>query len=368
MKKILLHRGMSLLEVTVAIAILGLISLGVMQLTQNMNKSAKGFENKSEVLSIHNEIIGILSTPENCVESFKNASGNALSADSGVAREIKYKTRDGFLTKFEQGKKIKGKLKISSMELKEINPGSALSTRETLLHIEYDLGTSGLAQESGKTIKIWFEPMSPTDPTIRNCRALAQDNELWQRGSENMNDIHYKAGHVTMETIEGTGPLPACNNKTKGRMAYNSNKRVYEYCNGSTKEEFVPSCPKNEIYIKIDTTEGCMNAAKAMCMSVGFKDFDKYVLKTCSHMRCASLTCATGYYDSYKGCEGAVSKGEDNQIVTVTGRYYNDHKTRSGTHHNLSGTYKCINSKWIKQSGYDHVPDNSYVSIQAANN
>ena len=58
--------GFSIVEITVAMGLLGALSLGVMKIMENSQKAAKNIENKDEISQFQNEINDILKNPNNC--------------------------------------------------------------------------------------------------------------------------------------------------------------------------------------------------------------------------------------------------------------------------------------------------------------
>jgi prepilin-type N-terminal cleavage/methylation domain-containing protein len=76
------QKGFTLAEIVVAAGLLGIVSLGVMRLVDNMNKSQKTFETKSEIVLVTNSIAQSLTNEEACKNTF---SGINLVTDSSVA-------------------------------------------------------------------------------------------------------------------------------------------------------------------------------------------------------------------------------------------------------------------------------------------
>ena len=70
--KLFSQRGMSLMEITVATGLLGVLLTGVTTVTVNMQKSSKKTEQDFEISALHNEIIGFLANGDNCYENFEN--------------------------------------------------------------------------------------------------------------------------------------------------------------------------------------------------------------------------------------------------------------------------------------------------------
>lgn len=64
------ERGMTLVEIMIAVSILSVISLSVLMLTKNMNKSVKDAEKRGDVDSLAREIAQMLSDKEACRATF----------------------------------------------------------------------------------------------------------------------------------------------------------------------------------------------------------------------------------------------------------------------------------------------------------
>ncbi len=74
------QRGMSLIEVMIAVSILSLIMVGVMTMSKNMEKSAKSAEKKSDIEQVVREIQTLLADKENCSATVMGAAatGNTV--------------------------------------------------------------------------------------------------------------------------------------------------------------------------------------------------------------------------------------------------------------------------------------------------
>ena len=70
-RTLLSEGGMSLLEVMVAAGILGVISIGVMQLNQNMSRSSKRMNQQLDIVQLTNKIQPAISVNESCQRSFR---------------------------------------------------------------------------------------------------------------------------------------------------------------------------------------------------------------------------------------------------------------------------------------------------------
>ncbi len=86
------ERGMSLMEIVVAVGLVGLIALGSMRLMQGLNVSNKDFEKSSEVLSVHTKIKSFLISNAGCKQLVGKAAGEDIEI-KGVTQEYDPATR-----------------------------------------------------------------------------------------------------------------------------------------------------------------------------------------------------------------------------------------------------------------------------------
>lgn len=84
MKMLKRQSGMSLIEVMIAVSILSAISLSVIMLGKNMDKSVKSAELKADVIEVNREISQILDNKDNCTATFYGASGSGNSLISSI--------------------------------------------------------------------------------------------------------------------------------------------------------------------------------------------------------------------------------------------------------------------------------------------
>ena len=68
------QKGFSLIEIMVALGMLGIISLGTMQLMTNMTKGQKGMTFKSNIDQIVNEVKMAMRTEANCTATLTGLS------------------------------------------------------------------------------------------------------------------------------------------------------------------------------------------------------------------------------------------------------------------------------------------------------
>jgi type II secretory pathway pseudopilin PulG len=114
------NQGFSLPSVLVSMGLLGVLAVGVMQLSQTMTKSSKSSEVKAELVFVQNQIVQVLLSGTHCNKNFKdkvvpiNANSTPISItqlkrDNG--------TTDGIVAFDTTGTYGNGQIKISSMQV-----------------------------------------------------------------------------------------------------------------------------------------------------------------------------------------------------------------------------------------------------------
>lgn len=246
-------RGVSLVELVIIIGILGGVSLLVMNLTKQTNKSSTKYQFDSEILLVTNEINGMLSDPNRCLTTFTNATQAAYPANpvldavpanitnpSGIAG-IPSISRRYTLTGGPYGN---GGIKIESYSLDlSVTPDPVLTINFQKKAI---LGSGTIP----KTIKLQVEKNG--SGIITTCRAISTaSTDIWSHGTGvNGNDIFYagkvgigistpsvqldidggiRSGSSTVVTACGLGKANG-----EGTTRYNYTTHAMEYCNGTS--------------------------------------------------------------------------------------------------------------------------------------
>ena len=229
--------GFSLVEIIIAISLLGAISLGVMQLTKSMNVSKVKYDFGSETSLITNEIVAILSNPTNCTASF--AGKNAASTAVGI-NNIVQGGQNKYLVNQNYGN---ASIRINSYVLSDADADVDVATNTTKLLINFANkqivnSTTPTAQ---KQIRLHVNVNSSGN--ITNCRSLSSSStDIWTRGQNT--DIYYNGGNVGIGSttpaskldingeikISSTGMV--CNNTREGSIKYDSVSKTVKYCNG----------------------------------------------------------------------------------------------------------------------------------------
>jgi prepilin-type N-terminal cleavage/methylation domain-containing protein len=145
------NRGFTLVEILISLGILSIISYGIMQLTDNANRSQKGLELKDNLRQVHQEVTELLSNQRNCFTSL-----NGKKKGDSVA--TLYRTSNTPVPYFFINQEIgRTNIFIESMTIKDIDlNGSDGSNAQAVLKVNYkkDMKKAIGASTSSKEIKI----------------------------------------------------------------------------------------------------------------------------------------------------------------------------------------------------------------------
>ncbi len=135
-------KGFSLVEMVVVLGLMGIASMGVLQITANMTKSTKTSEIGLEINSMVNSITQNLLNSSACTNTFKDAG---VIIDNLEISDIKNRTGQPLfdkLAKYGNNRlKISG-LKVNSVTMKAPDPGVSKKYGEFRLQIQMEkLGT-----------------------------------------------------------------------------------------------------------------------------------------------------------------------------------------------------------------------------------
>ena len=212
MKKISRASGFSLSELMIVVALLGGLSLVVMNITKQINKSSVKLQFDTDVTLTTNEINAILSDPVKCFTTF-----GSTATPTNIVGKYYIKT----IPPGDKGYGNSG-LILTSYTLTGTAPDGVL----TILYQNKNIlkGSSGAANIS-KKINLYIEG-SPG--AITKCRALSTSTtDLWTRGTAtDANNVFYnggvRAGDETQSLI--------CDSSTEGTQRYNKATHSMQYC------------------------------------------------------------------------------------------------------------------------------------------
>ena len=240
--------GFSLAGILVGMALLGILTIGMMEMFSGMLKGQNYNKFRTQVENFGEELRSQLGISAICTATFsttqldpntsvtipliKDAAGNAI-----------YKVNTSYGD---------NSFKITSMDLKssptqpwytEDNP--ATSSGRMILTVNYH----ALAQQAGPadffrtyTIATHHDPQKK----LTDCAALAKMSDgIWRYNSTTLADIYYTGGNVGIgtsaptATLEVNGPVKfgtstdTCGSALEGQQRYNYTTHLMEFCNGT---------------------------------------------------------------------------------------------------------------------------------------
>jgi len=212
MKKISRSSGFSLAELMIVVALLGGLSLVVMNITKQSNKSSAKLQFDTDVTLTTNEINAILSDPVKCLTTF-----GSTAAPSNIVGKYYIRT----VPPGDQGYGNSG-LRLTSYTLTGTAPDGVL----TILYQNKNIlkGSSGAANIS-KKINLYIEGSLGA---ITKCRALSTSTtDLWTRGTAtDANNVFYNGGVRAGDESQTN----TCDSATEGTQRYNKTTHSMEYC------------------------------------------------------------------------------------------------------------------------------------------
>lgn len=202
--------GIGLIELLVAIGLLGGLVLLISTLNQSANKVATNLEVNTDMLETLQEVQNLLSKADNCKVTFQ---GKSASNSINVVQAIKQKHSSGYQDAYPTTtlvpQKIYGskRLKITSYTLSDAAPDVSVANHGTThLVVNFNRGQSGTQTERiTKTIPLNVEVDGIGN--ITNCvTTIGSKTDIWKYASNN-SDIYYSTGAVGIGTSAPTSNL-----------------------------------------------------------------------------------------------------------------------------------------------------------------
>lgn len=190
------QEGFSLVEVLVAVGLMGSLGLAVSHLVKSTYSNQATLEANFEILSFAGEMSSILSSPEACLKSFAGQD----ATNSKIVKIIDTKDR----VRFETGKNLGAShAKISDMRLSDSDAAVevvANSDGDTYLEVLFDRGkASGGVQTKIEKLKIWVQTDSMKKITA--CRVISNGTDpIWKYSPTSSADIFFNSGRIGIGT------------------------------------------------------------------------------------------------------------------------------------------------------------------------
>ena len=195
------NQGIGIMAVTVAASLLATVVLGVMKMTQNMQKSSKLTRQNFEIRGFHDEIINFLANGDNCSENFKNKN------PSSVAEFLTELKKSGGGVKYNLMTNYNG-VRIKSMYFggQSSNIAGSATFVTTKLKVCFQrFGSKGWDDRPVCPEKDGFQVSARlSGGVIDSCSSIATGRGVWKK---NANGIHYSAGNIGIGTSAPVFPL-----------------------------------------------------------------------------------------------------------------------------------------------------------------
>lgn len=257
MKKCLNTLGVSLVELTIAGAMMsGMVLMG-MRLVDFQQKSSKGMAQSFDEISITNEIRSILVNPNSCLETLNGLNALSDNAIVNIKKVVNVVgVGDQVTEKYPQnvplgtnnltiaGYRVESNAVAVTDPNNEVEILNGAFDGTAYFYIMFDRGEkSTKVRRIEKKIKLNVSFAAVSDgvtASINACAAVGGDaNSIWSRVPLTQN-IFYSDGNVavgknvpdTRLDVNGTIKVGdgACNARTQGSIRYNAGSQRMEYC------------------------------------------------------------------------------------------------------------------------------------------
>lgn len=187
------ERGMSLTSALVAIAIMAVISLGMMTTMDNMSQSQNMIEYRAQAAVLEAEIRAHLANSGACLATFSGATLTP-SVKTSISQIRNSDGTERYRTNTPYGDRH---VSISDLAFEYISdtpspPNTGLANLS--IQMEAVRNVQGPKSLRPRTIAL---QVTKSGATLVGCVSLATGkDELWQQSAVNLNNIHYSAGNV----------------------------------------------------------------------------------------------------------------------------------------------------------------------------
>lgn len=223
------NKGFTFVEIMVAVALLGGLSVLITKVTKNANKSSVRFQTDIDATAIANEIMGNLADPEVCglVSNLKGRSIVGLPAVSEINSGMTALTkRDGSVIYSTANTDGYGssKLLIDSYTFSDTTGDDvdiSASPRSLFFVVNFKKRNTNLSTESSSTqIKRMFKinfltNLSNAGTLVESCKALAIGYDgVWARNANQFSEIFYPGSYVGIGVSDPSSFLHVSNTST----------------------------------------------------------------------------------------------------------------------------------------------------------
>ena len=203
-KKTKAHKGITIVEVIIAMALLSVAIFSVVKIVRMTGQSLKRTESDSDITALVSEIRSVLSHIESCKKSL--GGKNAVSTTNGIINNLFYVDEEASpvknismfktLDSDPNQKQGQGAVKIIGYKLSDEDPIVDVNEeKSTHLYITFKRANDPKIKDITKKIKLWVD----VDPSnnIQECRAYAlSEGHIWSRNFFDQRQIYYMGGNV----------------------------------------------------------------------------------------------------------------------------------------------------------------------------
>lgn len=201
------NSGFTLVELMIVVALLGGLSMVVMQITKDMNKTSLKAQADADIILATNEIVSILSNPRSCAATFgatfyedgtTNTGTLTRTIAAGTITKIVHKPS---VTSTAQDKYVvDAKFGTTNEVVKSYSLAPGVSGDSAILTVTFEkkaMLNGGSAGTLARKINLYVEL---NGSNIKACRSLSTfDLDIWTRAAT-QNDIFYQLGNVGIGT------------------------------------------------------------------------------------------------------------------------------------------------------------------------
>lgn len=196
------NKGFSLVELMVVVGLISGIAVVMMNLNKNMMDNKVKLESDVEIVTSVTEIIALLSSPENCVNSLFGR--NAANTPPGTILNLRRGTTPGVVTLPVNTPSGNASIVIKSYSLSDSDADVDVATNTTKIIMNYQRKKAQIGGSGDIIKKVKLNVTVDALGNITECRAMA-DSDIWSRGAGT--DIFYAAGFVAIDHSTPTVPL-----------------------------------------------------------------------------------------------------------------------------------------------------------------
>ncbi len=238
------QRGLGLVEVLVASALLAITMLGLATMLSETFKSQRTVQAKDANRELAETIRALLSNKDICKASFGggNPSGNGFSKtkiiDTAVPPNIKFNINTEYIDKL---------VVISNFQVKNYTADNAAAPEigKAMLEIRMKKTGETIGSQS-MVVSLVLQVRRNAGGNITECFSIGGAEWLWRMSPMNMANIFYNGGNVGIGTTNPNSKLAVagdikvgnsaslCTATNEGAMRYNTVLKVVQFCNGTS--------------------------------------------------------------------------------------------------------------------------------------